>query len=94
MTQKYHTSSTDDHGHDDNIFWKYLKTKRLFPCWPVSSSLVSLSQRTNQNRAIEEITCKVVGTNVLTRYNIKMDRIDDIEWKTFLKANRYSDLNW
>ena len=23
-----------------------------------------------------------------------MDRIDDIEWKNILKANRYSGLNW
>ena len=48
----------------------------------------------NPNQAIEEITCKVVGTNVLTRYNNITDRIDNIEWKTFLKVNRYSDLNW
>ena len=47
----------------------------------------------NPSGAIEEITCKVVGTNVLSRYNNKMDQIDDIEWKNFLKVNRYSDLN-
>ena len=74
MTQKYDTSSTDDHGRDDNIFWKYLKF------------IISLSQRMNPNQAIEEITCKVVGKQMYwPRYNNKMDRIDDIEWKTFLR---------
>ena len=41
--------------------------------------------------AIDEITRKVVGMTVLTRYNNKTYRIDDIEWKmtprhTFMKG--------
>ena len=48
-------------------------------------------QRTNPNGAVEEITRKVVGMSILTRYNNKTYRIDDIEWKmnpcsTFMKG--------
>ena len=76
-------------------FWQYLESKKVVSLLAfVSSSLASISQRKNPNGAIEEITRKVVGTNVLSGYSIKMDRIDDIEWKNILKANRYSGLNW
>ena len=76
------------------FFGNILKKKVVSLLAFVYSSVVSLSQTKNPSGAIEEITHKVVGTNVLSQYNNKTDRIDDIEWKTFLKVNRYSDLNW